>query len=207
MMPRPVTHSNRQICDGLRSYATPRGRLSSRFRRWSGYPSIAAPLDQSRVDVMCQERERNTLVGGGWIGALSYFTFGLRPARRVVVAQELLQSLDVRRARTLAPDENGLSPGLASRQCVDRQSVALGKRAQDAARQQCHAQARDDAAQQGRIRAKLDHALRHRATLRAPILQPLAMRAAVLEGDDRTWDHALLTDRWMIGSRHDDPLV
>ncbi len=32
------------------------------------------------------------------------------------------------------------------------------------------------------------------------------MRAAVLEGDDRTWDHTLLTDRWMIGSRDDDRL-
>src|ERR1700730_11862487 len=59
--------------------------------------------------------------GGRWIGVLSDFTFDLRPARRVVVAQELLQSLDIRRARTLAPDENGLSPVLVSRKCVDRQ--------------------------------------------------------------------------------------
>jgi len=28
--------------DGLRSCATPHGRLSARSRRWSGYPSAAA---------------------------------------------------------------------------------------------------------------------------------------------------------------------
>ena len=33
MMPRPLARSNRQVCDDLRSCATPRGRPSFRFRR------------------------------------------------------------------------------------------------------------------------------------------------------------------------------
>jgi hypothetical protein len=42
MMRFPTKRFSQLISDGLRSYATPHGPLSSRFRRWSGYPSIAA---------------------------------------------------------------------------------------------------------------------------------------------------------------------
>ena len=73
------------------------------------------------------------LIGVG-IGALSDFTVGLRPLRLVVVVQELLQSLGVRGAGTLAPDENGLSAVLATRQCVDRQSLALSSQKRASAR-------------------------------------------------------------------------
>jgi len=49
MMPWLATRSNRQNCDGLRSCTTTHGRRVQ-LEGWSGYPSIAGPLDQSSVD-------------------------------------------------------------------------------------------------------------------------------------------------------------
>src|SRR5262249_10091990 len=109
--------------------------------------------------------------------AASGFSLRLRGAG-LLSHEKTLQGLDVWRGRTLAPDENSLGAVLAWRQRVNRQSLARRKRAQDAARQERHAQAGDDAAQQRRIRAKLNRPLRHYAALGVPILQPPAMRAA-----------------------------
>jgi hypothetical protein len=62
MMPRPATRSNRQICDGPRFRATPRGRLSSRFAGWSVYPSIAALTIDPEIDVTCHSYRRQALL-------------------------------------------------------------------------------------------------------------------------------------------------
>lgn len=48
--------SGRITNDGLRSCATPAGRLSSRFRGWSGYPSAAAISINLANGAMGQQR-------------------------------------------------------------------------------------------------------------------------------------------------------
>jgi len=55
VMLRPAGRSNRQICDALRSYATPYGRLLPDFAGWSGYPLIAALSVDPEIDAMCRD--------------------------------------------------------------------------------------------------------------------------------------------------------
>jgi len=57
LMLRPPRGSGRITSDGLRSCVTPHGRLSSRFRWWSGYSSIAALSTNRGIDVMGQGRK------------------------------------------------------------------------------------------------------------------------------------------------------
>jgi len=56
MMARPPMRSGRITSDGLRSCATPHGRLSSRFREWFGYPSAGAISINPRNGAMGQKR-------------------------------------------------------------------------------------------------------------------------------------------------------
>ena len=56
-MPRPTGRFNRLIRDGLRSCTTPHGQASSRYLKWSAYPSVAVLPINPGIDVMGQNQK------------------------------------------------------------------------------------------------------------------------------------------------------
>ena len=123
-----------------------------------------------------------------------------------MLRQNLPQRLNVRRVCALAPDQDGFSPILPRRQGMDRQPLALGKCREHAFRQQRNAHAGDNAAEHRVIGAEFNGAFRHLAALRIPALQPLAVRAAMLERDDGFGKIAVLADGRKAGCRNDHRL-